>query len=141
MVTCARGLPRSIIKKYGITKKAWRVFRGRKKGGRSKSAAKKTKRRVSRTAKKKRRRRRGIAIGLASVGVGLAPVLVTQNGLGVPWAIAAKGNYSKAFASALINMRNQGLGIAAGLIAIALAKQFVGNPTILNVGRFRLKAL
>ena len=28
MVMCMVGLPRSIIKKYGVTKKAWAVFRG-----------------------------------------------------------------------------------------------------------------
>lgn len=31
-----RGLPKSIIKKYGITKKAWRVYRGGKKGSKKK---------------------------------------------------------------------------------------------------------
>ena len=40
-----KGLPKSIIKKYGITKKAWRVFRGRK-PKRSRST-RKTKRRKS----------------------------------------------------------------------------------------------
>lgn len=55
----ARGLPRAIIKKYGITKKAWSVYRGRKSSTRKtkKSRAKGSKRRVKKTAKKKRRRR------------------------------------------------------------------------------------
>ena len=44
-------LPKSIIKKYGITKKAWRVFRGRKKS-RSKSSPK----RKGRTRSNPRRR-------------------------------------------------------------------------------------
>lgn len=34
-------LPKSIIKKYGITKKAWQVFRGKKTKARSKTMAKK----------------------------------------------------------------------------------------------------
>jgi len=37
----ARGLPKSIIKKYGITKKAWQVYRGRKTRKTTKSTAKK----------------------------------------------------------------------------------------------------
>lgn len=36
-------LPKSIIAKYGITKKAWAVFRGRKKGGGHTMAKKKNK--------------------------------------------------------------------------------------------------
>jgi len=34
----AKGLPKSLIKKYGISKKAWRVFRGRKKRPRSRAS-------------------------------------------------------------------------------------------------------
>ena len=47
------GLPRAIIKKYGVTKKAWKVFRSKKKGSRTRTT---TKRSVSRMAKRKIRR-------------------------------------------------------------------------------------
>jgi hypothetical protein len=46
-------LPKSIIKQYGITKKAWDVFRGKKKKSRT---AKKHTKRVKRAAPKRRRR-------------------------------------------------------------------------------------
>jgi len=49
-----KGLPKSIIKKYGITKKAWRVFRGR-----SKSSA--SRRRTTRRKNKPIRRRYNLA--------------------------------------------------------------------------------
>jgi len=49
-------LPKSIIKKYGISKKAWRVFRGRKKRPRSRVSNPKTKRRTRRMVRRKKRR-------------------------------------------------------------------------------------
>jgi len=50
-------LPKSIIKKYGITKKAWSVFRGRRK---SRPKKVKTKRRsVRKLVRRYRRKRRG----------------------------------------------------------------------------------
>jgi len=51
----AKGLPKSIIKKYGISKKAWRVFRGRKKRPRSRVSNPKTKRRKRKMGRRKRR--------------------------------------------------------------------------------------
>jgi len=63
----AKGLPKSIIKKYGISKKAWSVYRGRKKS-KSRTTKSKTKRRkkrnnpvrrVRRTARRRRRKRGG----------------------------------------------------------------------------------
>lgn len=51
-----KGLPKSIIKKYGISKKAWRVFRGRKKRPRSRVSNPKTKRRTKRLGRKKKRK-------------------------------------------------------------------------------------
>lgn len=51
-----KGLPKSIIKKYGITKKAWRVFRGKKSKSRSKTKTKtKRKRRVNPIARRKKK--------------------------------------------------------------------------------------
>jgi len=47
VVNLAKGLPKSIIKKYGITKKAWSVYRGRK-------------RKTSRTRKARPSRRKGV---------------------------------------------------------------------------------
>jgi len=55
----AKGLPKSLIKKYGISKKAWRVFRGRKKKPRSRVSNPKTKRRTRNLARRKKRRRGG----------------------------------------------------------------------------------
>jgi len=52
----AKGLPKSIIKKYGISKKAWRIFRGQKKKPRSRVSNPKTKRRKRNLGKRKRRR-------------------------------------------------------------------------------------
>lgn len=52
------GLPKSIIKKYGITKKAWQVYRE----GSSKSS---TKKKARKTARKKTKRRYGMTIPLA----------------------------------------------------------------------------
>lgn len=37
-----KGLPKSIIKKYGITKKAWRIYRGTQKATTKKSTSKKS---------------------------------------------------------------------------------------------------
>jgi len=55
----SKGLPKSIIKKYGISKKAWRVFRGKKKGSsrpRPKSKARKVRYLARRYFRKKKRR-------------------------------------------------------------------------------------
>lgn len=53
------GLPRAIIKKYGVSKKAWAVFRGRKgKRKRSSSPKRRTKRRVYSMARYRKRRGR-----------------------------------------------------------------------------------
>ena len=51
------GLPKSIAKKYGISKKAWRIYRGRKG---SNPKRKTSKRKVKKTARRRyTRRRRG----------------------------------------------------------------------------------
>lgn len=58
-------LPKSIIKKYGITKKAWSVFKGRKKTKSKKRASPKKTYRRKRKIAKKRSRRSGF--GLSSI--------------------------------------------------------------------------
>lgn len=77
----ARGLPKSIIKKYGVTKKAWRIYRSRK--GKTKkrrrSTTKRTKRRSNPVAKRKKKNRtRNMTIPLAptlGLAAGLSPSL------------------------------------------------------------------
>jgi len=67
------GLPKSIIKKYGISKKAWSVFRGRKGRKKSKSRTRRSKttrrkkrnnpvRRVRRSVRRRRKRGGGKSI-------------------------------------------------------------------------------
>ena len=52
-----KGLPKSIIKKYGISKKAWRVFRGRKRGrAKPRSRVSNPKRRTRKLGRRKKRR-------------------------------------------------------------------------------------
>jgi hypothetical protein len=55
----AKGLPKSIIKKYGITKKAWSVFRGRKGKTRSRKTRASNPRKVKRRMARKKKRRGG----------------------------------------------------------------------------------
>jgi len=58
VIHLAKGLPKSIIKKYGISKKAWSVYRGRKrKTSRTRKRKNPTRRKgVRRMARRKRRR-------------------------------------------------------------------------------------
>ena len=64
----AKGLPRSIVKKYGISKKAWQVYKSQKRGRRTSRKTKKssggrrTTRRRSSVGKKKTYRRRSFRI-------------------------------------------------------------------------------
>jgi len=90
-----KGLPKSIIKKYGISKKAWRIYRGKKKP-RSRVSNPKTKRRVKRTARKKRRRSSGFTIPLAPIA-GLAV------GMLKPIEEAMKGNINGVVAHVAMN--------------------------------------
>ena len=65
-----KGLPKSIIKKYGISKKAWAVFRGQKSKGstpRPKKARKVKKVARRRYSRKRSRRSGGMTIPLALV--------------------------------------------------------------------------
>jgi len=59
----AKGLPKSIIKKYGISKKAWKVYK-------AKTKTKKKRKGVKMARKKTVRRRRSVGINLVNVGAG-----------------------------------------------------------------------
>lgn len=61
-----RGLPKAIIKKYGITKKAWAVFRGRR-GSSESSSTKVTKKGGYKMAKKRGRRRGSFTLPMAII--------------------------------------------------------------------------
>ncbi len=50
------GLPKHIIKKYGVTKKAWQVFRGKKSSKKSTSRVKYKSTRLQMAKKKQKRR-------------------------------------------------------------------------------------
>ena len=77
------GLPRSIVKKYGISKKAWRIFKSRKSMKKKRNVSPKTlrKRRVRVVPRKRtyRRRRRGTSwktlLRNFSAGAGVGTVL------------------------------------------------------------------
>ena len=60
----AKGLPKSIIKKYGITKKAWQVFRGTRSHFSSVPGGKKTMAKRKTKAKSSPKRRAGAFGGL-----------------------------------------------------------------------------
>lgn len=67
-----KGLPKSIIKKYGISKKAWRVYRGQKSSKKSsKRKVKKTAKRRKYSRKKKTRRKRSNKIPISVIAAGL----------------------------------------------------------------------
>jgi len=74
-----KGLPKSIIKKYGISKKAWAVFRGQKSSKSSNPRPKKA-RKVKKVARrrsysrKRRRSSRKMTIPMGLVSGGLAMV-------------------------------------------------------------------
>lgn len=60
-------LPKSIIEKYGITKKAWAVFRGQKKRGGKRGGVKSMARRRVRYVARRVRRRPGLTIPVAPI--------------------------------------------------------------------------
>jgi len=82
-----KGLPKSIIKKYGITKKAWRVFRRGKKKSRSPRKTKTTRRERGSPKKGGKSMARGkslvqTATKLAKAGAILAPVAIAATSPG-----------------------------------------------------------
>lgn len=84
-----KGLPREIIKKYGVTKKAWTIFRGKRKPKTYKSP-KQYVSKVRHMAKRRRRRSGGMTIPLAPI-VGLAAGMIE------PATLATQGNVTAAF--------------------------------------------
>ena len=87
------GLPKSLIKKYGITKKAWRIFRGRKAKKRTSktrrsSKPKKRRRYVTRPRKKRRsgggRNLAGTAMKWIRITALVAPAIHSAIGGGTP---------------------------------------------------------
>ena len=75
----AKGLPRSIVKKYGISKKAWQVYKSQKRRGRTSRKTRKlsggrTRRRRRSVARRRRTRRRSFLsfgrIGLKGAVIG-----------------------------------------------------------------------
>lgn len=71
----AKGLPSAIIKKYGVTKKAWAVFRGEKQSrGSNPKTRKTTKRRKFSLARRRRGKSREMTIPLAPI-MGLLPMV------------------------------------------------------------------
>jgi len=90
----AKGLPKSIIKKYGISKKAWAVFRGKKRsrGSNPKTRTKTQKRRGFSLAKKRRRRSNGMTIPIAPIA-GFIPMIIR------PVQNLMAGNIDMAFAT------------------------------------------
>ena len=67
-----KGLPKSIIKKYGISKKAWRVFRGRKKSKSSVSRRKTTRRKTKSNPKGGRKTSKSLYRSVVKLAKGVA---------------------------------------------------------------------
>lgn len=148
-----KGLPKAYIKKWGISKKAWREFRkGTLTGGiRTRTRAIKRrlkgknprKRRVKRTARRRRRRSRSITIPIAPVA-GLAA------GLAAPVQAAMTGNMEQA-ADLLVakytgySMRENRWNfnyLKEGMVPLILGlvvHKFVGGPP-LNLNRVLARA-
>jgi len=139
-----KGLPKSIIKKYGISKKAWAVFRGSKSSKSSNPRPKKA-RKVKKVARRRRSRRsRSMTIPLAPVA-GLV-VGLTTNKLGwSPLEFALDGNFR--YAAAALSQNYLGFDPISGtfdvsmmmngtgaLILGALVHKFVGGAP-LNLNR------
>lgn len=81
------GLPKSIIKKYGVTKKAWRVYKSRKRRPRTTRRVKrKVRRPMARRRRRRRRyprirryvRRRGGTLSMKNLAIGAAIVSVVE---------------------------------------------------------------
>jgi hypothetical protein len=75
-----KGLPKSIIKKYGISKKAWAVYRGKNTSNpRPSKTARKVRRSMARRYSRRRGRRRGsMTIPMATVA-GIGAMLGSAN--------------------------------------------------------------
>lgn len=91
------GLPKSIIKKYGITKKAWQMYRGSKKKTKRKTTKTKTSRRKSKTAKKKTKRRRKptMPFEVLMAGVGHLFMPASDYGTEAPFTAIQQGRFDR----------------------------------------------
>ena len=130
------GLPKSYIKKYGISKKAWREYHKKKKPRSRKVTKPKKRRRVNRTARRKRKGRRRY-----SMTIPVAPVLGLVAGMANPIQLAMAGQPELALKDALWKYTGwnsdankwewggmiQGVG---PLIAGLLVHKFVGGPPL-----------
>jgi hypothetical protein len=121
------GLPRNIIKKYGVTKKAWAVFRG---GRRSSHKT----RSVMRVAKRRGHRRsaRGTLGGLGSmkniVGTVGGAMLAKYAGINPRF-----GGALGAYLYGKTGLLGAGVGYVAAPIATSITDKFLG-PTMAGLG-------
>ena len=74
-------LPKSIIKKYGISKKAWRVFKGRKLSGRKRRRTSVTRKVSTRRGPRKMARRRTRTRRRKGFGSGISGQLMGAGGV------------------------------------------------------------
>lgn len=137
----AKGLPSAIIKKYGVTKKAWAVFRGTKrKGGKNPtSLAKRGSYRSRAIYRGAYRRSRGFSIpSIASLTM-LAPHVLSNCGVaGLGYDTISelqKGDFFNAMRVFMINE----LMLFTGYDAVA--GQFNWKPLMLNYGTILFKKL
>lgn len=132
-----KGLPKAIIKKYGISKKAWNVYRGRKKS--SSRVKKVTKRRRRSLGRRKRKR------GSRKFTIPLAPVLGLAAGLAKPLQFLLAGQAEYAVVEATRNYTGYDMqtgqfwapNLMKGLFPLAiglLVHKFVGGAP-LNANR------
>lgn len=141
-----KGLPKSIIKKYGISKKAWQVYRGRKSSRSSNPRPTKRARKVKKLARRKYRRRSD------GMTIPLAPIAGLVAGLGEPIDRALQGNFTgpnSALSWLTLNYTgyndqtgNWNIMAAKGLpplIIGALVHKFVGGSP-LNINRMLARA-
>lgn len=136
-----KGLPKAIIKKYGITKKAWSVYRGRKK---SPSQSRK----LTKTSKKTTRRRKKVAKkrnrGARKFTIPLAPVIGLLAGLGPAIGPAMAGDIDGAvnvlkfnYLGMTYDNQFDANGLKKGLLPLivgGLVHKFVGGAP-LNINR------
>lgn len=138
-----KGLPKSIIKKYGISKKAWAVFRGRKRKRSSNPRPKKA-RKVRKLARRKRSRRK------RSFTLPLAPIAGLAAGMAEPLQAAMQGDYQHALAVVSYNYTGynpedrtfNAMRMQRGLLPIiigCLVHKFVGGAP-LNLNRILASA-
>jgi len=136
----AKGLPKSIAKKYGITKKAWRVYRGKK--GRSKSRSKSK----SKSRKRSNPRRKNAVRRIKKLNLPIALIAGTAAGLIDPFKAAVQEK-DPGKALRIISYHYLGYNVTTGqfdinglkkgtlpLIAGALIHKFVGGAP-LNVNK------